>query len=158
MKWWWLLVLVFAACGDSKKRDEAQARLVKAEARFQTLVLQGVRPQAPAYDALLAELAAVPTDVPASKKARELERRITDARVRPPPLPLAQAKTGVDGPQVSAQAEACVALAKVLGTTDGGPERERVAKALDECRAKVSKLEREAHERQAHEEAGGEKP
>ena len=74
------LLLGMGAC----KRDEGPERLARAEAKYAELVERGVPPVHPAWDAVTAELEAVPGD---SKARPEAERRLATLRQLRAPLP-----------------------------------------------------------------------
>ena len=122
-------------------------RYPQARAEYEHLVLEGARPTDPRFDEVEKELQSVPASSPNKAAADKLLAALEGARAQLPPKPLA-VPGGVEPnetPDVTAQRQACEALAKQLGTADGGT-RPRLEKALDDCQAKVHQLE-EAHEK-----------
>lgn len=144
--WWvrpWLLAALWAACSD----DAAKAYR-HAKASHLALVEKGERPQAKAFDEVLAELGSVPPGHHDYAEAQKLKAAIEHARdyVRRPLATVHSQET--DLPEdVRAQTRACAALAELLGR-DGGATP-AVVKALDDCRKRIERLDLAYHD--AHE-------
>jgi hypothetical protein len=118
----------------------------KARAQYEQLVLSGARPTDPRFDPVVKELEQVPATSPNRPEAEKLLAAIHAGRGTLPPKPLAvPGGEPNESPDITAQRQACEALAKRLGTADGGM-RERLVKAIDDCQKKIHQLE-EAHEK-----------
>jgi hypothetical protein len=144
MKWLGLLV-VLALAGCRKDAPDAYA---EAKARHLALVMKGERPDSKAFDEVLVLLDSVPASSPKSAEAKQLKAAIENVRVHPR-RPLAKVHgDDSDLPEdIKAQTRACASLAELLAR-DGGATPS-VVKALDDCRKRIEKLDKQYHD--AHE-------
>jgi hypothetical protein len=128
------LCLALTSC-----RDEAAEAFARAQLRYEALIVEGVRPADPRFDAVLAELRKVPPSSKRHAQAQVLLRGIEGARQRGVRTPLALASDGHRPPELEAQLAACGRLAALAGV-DGGVDQ-RALKALEDCRRTAEKLE-----------------
>ncbi|MDP1920912.1 MAG: hypothetical protein Q8L14_32025 [Myxococcales bacterium] len=144
MRWLVLGVgLALAAC-----RKDAPDPYAEAKARHLALVTKGERPDSKAFDEVLVLLDAVPASSPKFVDAKQLKAAIENVRVHPRrPLAKVHADDGDLPEDIKAQTRACAGLA-VLLARDGGATP-AVVKALDDCRRRIEKLDRQYHD--AHE-------
>lgn len=138
-------LLALPGCHKANPGEDAQAQLARAEAQYTELVLHGVPPASPAYDAVIAAFEAVPRGTPAR---READARLATLRAlrgpRPPPPLAVPGATGPGTDEVDAQRAACEALAKKLGTAPEA-QREAVRRELAACHDKLVRLEAHTH-------------
>lgn len=142
----WLVVvgvLALAAC-----RKDAPDPYAEAKARHLALVTKGERPDSKAFDDVLALLDTVPASSPNAAEAKQLKAAIENVRIHPR-RPLAKVHgDDRDLPEdIKAQTRACASLAELLAR-DGGATLS-VVKALDDCRKRIEKLDKQYHD--AHE-------
>lgn len=140
------LLLLGASC-----RDEGDRPFRDAKAKHAALVASGTRPEAKEFDAVLALLDSVPASSAKATEARQLKAAIENARVRVRrPLAKVHADDGDLPDDIRAQTRACARLAELLAR-DGGVTP-AVVKALDDCRRRIEKLDKQYHD--AHEPQG----
>ncbi|MEW5740361.1 MAG: hypothetical protein AB1938_15640 [Myxococcota bacterium] len=121
-------------------RDEGAERYARARARYDALLEAHTRPQAAAFDEVLADLDAVPKSSARSADAQRLAAALRLARAPVVRTPLALApKEGERPPALVAQLAACAHLAELAGA-DGGVDR-RALEALEDCRKRAERLE-----------------
>jgi hypothetical protein len=139
----WVVALLLVASGCHRTLDDPFAH---AKARYQQLLDEGARPTDPRFDSVVEELKQVPASSPNHGQAVKMIAAVERARAPRPPAPLAvpNAAEPNENPAITAQRQACEALAKQLGNADGGA-RAKLEAAIDDCRKKVEQLE-EAHE------------
>jgi hypothetical protein len=121
--------------------DPGVEQLKAAKAHYQALLEKSTPLQAPEFEALSAELAAVPEGSKARAEARALLASLEGARKTPVRAPLAVLGAAALEPEVSAQLAACAALARQLGATEDDAGRDRLMRALDACRARAERLD-----------------
>ncbi len=129
---------MLTACRDGGELHYEQARRLHAQ-----LVSKAEHPSSPAFDAVLAELAQVPSD---SKRFAEAQRlRSAIEAVRAPvrrPLAVAHHDEASLPPMVAAQVRECAALAQMVGR-DGGVNAAALA-ALDDCHSRIDQIDEAA--------------
>jgi hypothetical protein len=125
-----VLLLLLPAC-----RDIGQRRYDAAEARYRALVLEGVSPRDPRFEAVREDLRAVSEGSRAHARAQDLLRRL-EAVQNLPERPLAV--PGHGGPDGG-----CEPLARALGEARG-EARAQLMRELSACR--VAEEKRRAHE------------
>jgi len=141
MRWLFLVGgLALAAC-----RKDAPDPYAEAKARHLALVMKGERPESKAFDEVLVLLDSVPASSPKAAEAKQLKAAIENVRVHPR-RPLAKVH-GDDSDlpdDIKAQTRACASLAQLLAR-DGGATSS-VVKALDDCRRRIEKLDKQYHD------------
>lgn len=135
----WLSVgCLFVAAGC---RDEGADRYARARQAYDALLDQHTPADAPAFDAVLAELEEVPKDSPRAAEAQRLAQAIRLARQPRVRTPLALGAKAGRHPALEAQLQACARVAELAGA-DGGVDR-RALEALEACRRRAERLELE---------------
>lgn len=132
-----LLVIALFLCTSC--RDEAAEAFVRAELKHRALIDEGVRPEDPRFDVVVAELKKV---TPASRHydaAQKLLSSVEAGRGLQVRTPLALGGNGRRPLQLEAQLAACARLAQLAGA-DGGVDQ-RAMIALEKCRREAEELE-----------------
>lgn len=129
--------LSLAAC----RKDLGVEQLAKAKAHYSALLQKSTPLNAPEFDALALELAAVPQDSSAKPEAARLEASLGAARKMLVRAPLAVMGAAAREPTITSQMEACAALAGQLGDAVDDAGRGRLMRALDDCRRRAEVLD-----------------
>lgn len=138
--WSAALFFIFGAAGCRDAGNDK--KLAHARAQYAALVNDGRRREDAAFDAVRAELRAIPPSSKPGKEAAALLRALDTTHGAPPPAPLASkapAPSRHDGP-ADVQRRRCQSLAESYGTTPE-PKREALLNAMNECKKRLHVLE-----------------